>query len=135
MSDGVWKALDKMGTTSDTFDGVIRKLMKEAGKAHTLEEVEEAGFKGADLVTRLGDRIPNNTELRAPYKKVEYRSIVKNGNMIVNGKKFKSPSMAARSITGYNINGWHFWETKDEKDGKWKQIAALRTRWNADNNG
>lgn len=132
VSDEVWRALDKMGTTSDTFDSVIRRLIKEAGGANYLEEAEEKIQSGkTDLITQLGDRIPSDTELRAIYKRVEYRAIVKNGYIVIGEEKFKSPSVAAKSITGYNINGWYFWKTKDERDGKWKQIAALREYWAA----
>jgi len=130
VSDEVWRALDKMGTTSDTFDSVIRRLIKEAGRANYLEEAEEEiQPKETDLITQLGERIPNNTELRAIYKRAEYHAIVKNGSIVIGEEKFKSPSVAAKFITGYNINGWYFWETRDGRDGKWKSIAALREYW------
>jgi len=130
VSDEVWKALDTMGQTSDTFDSVIRRLIKESGKAIYLEQAEETiQSKETDLVTQLGDRIPNNTELRANHKRVEYHAIVKNGYIVIGEKRFKSPSVAAKSITGYNINGWYFWETRDERNGEWISIAALRDYW------
>lgn len=128
VSAEVWKALDKMGSTSDSWDSVIRRLIKEAGKANLLEESEEEIRSGTDLITALGERIPNNTELKAIHKGVEYRAIVKNGRIVVGEDRFLSPSMAARKITGYNINGWHFWEAKDES-GEWKTIVVLRELW------
>jgi len=129
VSDEVWRALDKMGTTSDNFDSVIRRLIREAGKTHLLEESVEEIRSDTDLITSLGDRIPKDTELRAAYKGREYRAIVKNGRILVGEDRFSSPSMAAKKITGYNINGWHFWAAKD-KDGEWRTIAALRELWN-----
>ena len=131
VSDEVWEALDKMGTTSDNFDSVIRRLIIAAGKASYLEQAEvPLQGKTADLITQLGERIPSNTELRARFKGVDYNAIVKNGYIVIGTEKFKSPSVAAKFITGYNINGWYFWQAIDERDGRLKHVETLREHWN-----
>lgn len=134
VSDEVWKALDGMGSTSDTFDSVIRRLIKQSGKTNLLQESEEEIRLNADLITSQGDRIPNNTKLRATYKRKQYHAIVKNGSIVTGEDRFFSPSMAAKKITGYNVNGWRFWETLNER-GEWAPIAAQRDIWNQEEAG
>lgn len=119
-----------MGSTSDDFDTVIRRLISQAGKANYLKQAEEdMQPREADLITKLGERIPNNTELLAEHRRKEYHAVVKNGRIVIGEEKFYSPSMAAKSITGYHINGWHFWKAKDRINGEWKTIAAFRDYW------
>jgi predicted CopG family antitoxin len=132
VSDEVWAALDKMGTTSNNFDSVVRRLIVAAGKADYLEQAEELlQNETSDLITQLGERIPSDTKLRARFKGRDYEATVKNGHIVIGAERFKSPSMAAKFITGYNINGWYFWEAIDERDGKLKHIEALREYWNS----
>ena len=43
----------------------------------------------------------------------------------LNGKTYRSPSGAARSICGYPVDGWNFWKYRDKK-GKVQKINKLR---------
>ena len=43
----------------------------------------------------------------------------------LDGKTYRSPSGAARSICGYPVDGWHFWKYRDER-GRIQKIDKLR---------
>jgi hypothetical protein len=69
---------------------------------------------------------PHGTEFRSSYKGQMYYARVDNGSLLLNEKKFSSPSAAAMSITKNSINGWKFWECKLPGNHNWQIIIALR---------
>lgn len=78
-----------------------------------------------DWLTK-GVRFPAGTEFRANYKGQTYLGRVENAALVMNGKRFDSPSSAAVNITGNNVNGWNFWECRLPGQAGWKTIKALR---------
>lgn len=73
-----------------------------------------------------GVAFPHGTEFRATYKGQMYTGFVAEGALVVQGKRFTSPSSAAISITGNPVNGWRFWECLLPGKKHWKVIAELR---------
>lgn len=73
-----------------------------------------------------GVRFPAGTEFRATYKGQTYLGRVEGGALVLNGKRFDSPSAAAISITGSPTNGWHFWQCRLPGQASWQMIKALR---------
>lgn len=73
-----------------------------------------------------GVAFPHGTEFRATYKGQMYTGVVAEGALVVQGKRFTSPSSAAVSITGNPVNGWRFWECLLPGKKHWKVIAELR---------
>ncbi|ERS08725.1 hypothetical protein Q673_16865 [Marinobacter sp. EN3] len=73
-----------------------------------------------------GVAFPHGTEFRATYKGQMYTGLVAKGALVVQGKRFTSPSSAAVSITGNPVNGWRFWECLLPGEKHWKVIAELR---------
>ena len=122
ISEKVWRVLNDLGKTSDTFDSVLRRLIEKAGYGSM---IKKQSISERDLVTK-GGRIPHNTKLRAHYKGEEYRAEVTDGYIILNGKRYGSPSMAAVAITGSNINGWLFWKYYNQESDEWRSIEELR---------
>lgn len=64
-----------------------------------------------------------STVLVARYKKQEYRAEVQAGEdgrvlIWLDGQSFKSPSSAAKSITGGAVNGWRFWSLEGAEEAK-----------------
>ena len=78
-----------------------------------------------DWVTK-GVRFPAGTEFRAHYKGQTFIGSVEKGALVLNGKRFDSPSAAAVSITGNPVNGWHFWQCRLPGQTSWQMIKALR---------
>ena len=81
--------------------------------------------KGKPWVVK-GVVFPHGTEFRANHKGQVYQGRVENGALMVNGKRFTSPSAAAMSITGYSINGWIFWECRRPGETTWQIIKKLQ---------
>jgi hypothetical protein len=73
-----------------------------------------------------GVKFPHGTQFRATYKGQAFQATVEDGALILNGKRFTSPSSAAVSITGNSVNGWIFWECKFPGQNKWCLIKNLR---------
>ncbi|MBI4205359.1 MAG: DUF2924 domain-containing protein [Betaproteobacteria bacterium] len=73
-----------------------------------------------------GVRFPAGTEFRAHHKGQTYLARVESGALVLNGKRYDSPSAAAVSITGSAVNGWRFWEGRLPGEASWKMIESLR---------
>jgi hypothetical protein len=78
--------------------------------------------------TSLAGLVARRTPIFREYKGKEYAgSLSPSGVITLNGKKFKSPSGAARSVIHHRgaVNGWWFWSIKDET-GNWVKLKDLR---------
>ena len=69
----------------------------------------------------------HGAEFRSVYKGKTYHARVEDGALLLNGKRFTSPSAAAMSITGSAVNGWIFWECKLPGETNWKLIKNFRS--------
>lgn len=109
-----------------TENEVIRELLglSQAAKEPAVVKptVNDAGMPWISK----GVAFLNGTEFRATYKGQQYTGTVKNGALVLNGKRYSSPSAAAISITNNPVNGWRFWECLQPGTTKWKLIANLR---------
>lgn len=67
--------------------------------------------------------------LRAHYKGKSVRARVRRDGSITiygaTGRKFNSPSLAARHVLGRNANGWDFWQY-ERSPGEWVRLTRLR---------
>jgi hypothetical protein len=82
----------------------------------------------ADWISK-GVRFPEGTEFRAHYKGQTYLGRVKQSALVVNDKRFDSPSAAAMDITGGKpANGWLFWECRMPGEATWRMIRHLRPK-------
>ena len=66
--------------------------------------------------------------LRARYKgKILKARVLRNGVISFAGKRYQSPSMAARAALPHRraVNGWHFW-TYERAPGDWVRLKELR---------
>src|SRR6267378_6592726 len=105
----VFKALTARRESEDvSYNDVLRDLLEL--RPNKISAITEDGQPG-DWVTN-GVRFPQGTEFRANYKGQTYRARVEGGALLLDGKKYSSPSLAGVSITDYAVNGWHFWECK-----------------------
>jgi hypothetical protein len=73
-----------------------------------------------------GLHLPDGTRLRARYKGALHQAVIVGGCWVdEEGKEHSSPSAAATSITGTNVNGWRFWEAKRPSDTEWRRLDML----------
>ena len=71
-------------------------------------------------------------DIRAKYRGTNYsaRLLSLEGSIELNGKIYKTPSEAAKTITIYwkSVNGWDFWHYLDPETGKLEKIGTLRNK-------
>lgn len=99
----------------------------EANKIN-LRSLEQNGNDEGSLHLEDSVILPSGTKLRKKYKGTFYFADVRDAKIWVNGKSFASPSMAAIVITGYNVNGWIFWEARIPGAESWILLDDLRRK-------
>jgi len=121
----VFKALtNRRATESISYNDVLRELLGLNPLQTPVLSPEVASSSGA--WTTKGVTFPVGTEFRANYKGQTILGKVESGALVVNGKRFDSPSSAAVSITGNMVNGWIFWECRLPGKTTWQMIKTLR---------
>jgi len=109
-----------------TYNDVLRELLGLNRLVSSTPIPENGSDVGA--WTAKGVTFPAGTEFRASYKGQTISGKVDSGFLVVNGKRFDSPSSAAVSITGNMVNGWIFWECRLPGKTTWQLIKSLRNR-------
>lgn len=120
----VFKAITLRRPSEDvTENDVLRQLLGLAARKHSAMPTNAA--QPGDWVTK-GVRFPAGTEFRASYKGQTYLGRVDAGALVLNGKRYDTPSAAAMSITDSPVNGWAFWQARLPGQPGWKPIRSLR---------
>src|SRR5258708_35479779 len=83
---------------------------------------------GRSIRTREGS-LPVGLRLRKVFKGQERRATVEQHGIRIEGENrvFLSPSLAAVAVTGYNTNGWVFWDYCDEQTETWRPLDPFRS--------
>ena len=105
-----------------TENDVLRKLL--GLKQKPPEKPQVAPNKKSWVIK--GIEFPPGTKFRATHKGTPHEAMVENGKLLLNGKKYHSPSQAAISITNNTVNGWTFWECQFPGKTNWQLIKGLR---------
>ena len=120
----VFKALTmRRASEHVTENDVLRQMLGLSSKKEPT--VPAARPEAGDWITK-GVRFPAGTEFRAKYKGQTWLGLVEGGALVVNGKRYDTPSAAAVAITENPVNGWTFWECRLPGQAGWKIIKALR---------
>lgn len=120
----VFKALTLRRPSADvTENDVLRELLGLPTNRPAAETV--SGPAPGDWVTK-GVRFPAGTEFRAHYRGQTHLARVDRAALVVNGKRYDTPSGAAMSITKNPVNGWTFWECRLPGRASWQMIKGLR---------
>ena len=128
--------MESMKTDSDlrdeTFSQQSSKKMRPRMVSDTSFKMDRIYPKNskntADHVSWVVDGVafPNGTKFRCKYKGYFYYAQVCDGALMINGKKFFSPSAAAVTITRNSVDGWLFWDCKLPGNSSWVNICALK---------
>lgn len=107
----------------------LLKIMNRLTKQHSVENKPISGDKNSTIgipwvVKNVS--IPEGTEFKASYEGKTYHGKVISGALVIDGKRFKSPSSAGKHITGYDVNGWTFWSYRKLDVNKWYSMDSLR---------
>jgi len=133
----VYKALTaRRGDETVSYNDVLRTLLGLSQPAAGLRRLfgfggskPEASNAGKGSITDWfykGIRFPIGTSLRAKYKGQVRAARIDRGGIVVGGKRFATPSDAARAVTGTNVNGWRFWQCRLPGETGWRRLDALR---------
>ena len=121
----VFKALTIRRTSEIvTCNDVLRELLDLPPAENTAKE--QGPVDRGDGWRGKGVLLPNGTDIRAKYKGEVHTGKVENGALVVNSKRYGTPSAAASSITGGSINGWNFWQANLPGQSGWRVIASFR---------
>lgn len=124
----VFKALTSLREREEvTYNDVIRRLL-DLGDKKPVDLSDAATNGDREAWVCKGVRFPAGTEFRASYKGEEHRGVVKEGALLLNGRRLSSPSDAARAVTNTSVNGWNFWECRFPGETRWTSISGLRSK-------
>ena len=122
----VYKQLTvRRATEQVTYNDVVRDLLGIKPGAVSTQLTGDTGSSSEDWVAK-GIHFPFGTDFRASYKGKMHTAKVEGGAMVLNGKKYYSPSPAAMSVTDSAINGWRFWECRFPGKSGWQLLENLR---------
>ena len=107
-----------------TANDVLRELFGLEPKQKPMTQKAQSGKPWV----AKGVVFPHGTEFRSSHKGQMYYAKVDNGSLVLNDKKFYSPSAAAIEVTGNSVNGWVFWECKLPGKQIWQSINTLREK-------
>lgn len=123
----VYKALTLQRASEEiTYNDVLRELLK-LGPSKKPDKSSELTLQAAGWTVK-GVTFPNGTDFRASHKGQVVHGRIESGALVVNSRRFDSPSAAAVAITGNPVNGWVFWECRMPGRTDWQIIKALRKR-------
>jgi hypothetical protein len=125
----VFKALTQRRPSEDvTENDVLRNLLGLTTKRAPTTAPTTANIAEASDWIAKGIRFPTGTEFRANYKGQTWLGRVERGALVVNGRRFDTPSAAAVFITKSPTNGWTFWECRLPGQASWQIIKGLRRK-------
>ena len=125
-----WKELTLLlRDENDTYDALLGRLLKGI-RTPAQAEIEESAQRHSGGAFYKGVFLPDGTDLRAKYKGRIYYATIADGQWVdlATNDVRSSPSQAAYSITGGNVNGWLFWLVKRPEDANWQSLNRLRVR-------
>jgi hypothetical protein len=96
------------------------------GMAHE-PRPDSPGRKAAQTRAALKGLVSRPAALYHRYMGKEYQAhLSPSGTVTLNGKRYKSPTAAAKAVAGgSSVNGWRFWYIKDSA-GEWVTLSEYR---------
>jgi hypothetical protein len=116
---------------SESDNAVLRRLLKiDAADASPPKANGHAGT-GREWFGD-GATLPHGTEVRMKYNGRLHTGQIDNGDWLVEGNRYNSPSAAAGGVGRTkkggktSLDGWLYWEAKRPGDREWVPIKSLR---------
>ncbi len=112
---------------------VLRRLLKLKPSAKRPNGGgESVAVAGGRSWSGKGVTLPHGTLLRMEYNGKSHAGQIDNGEWLVEGARFSSPSAAAGGVArtragkSPSLDGWGYWQIKRPGDARWLPINALR---------
>ncbi|WP_417810722.1 hypothetical protein [Thalassospira alkalitolerans] len=115
---------------TETPNTVLRRLLN-LPPSPILKMQEEPKETGRPWAAE-GVSLPHGTQLRMHYNGRLYQGQIVDGEWIIEGRSFASPSGAACGVAltkkgkKPNLNGWNLWEVQRPSESTWTVIGELR---------
>ena len=115
----------------ETENDILERLLRTGGRPSIVEAQPRKKEPGRDW-EKDGVVLPEGTKLRAAYSGQSLSGEVVDGAWVVNGRVFRTPSMAlihnvvTKDGRRTNINGWNHWDVKRPADGAFVSLRMLR---------
>ncbi len=109
---------------TETPNAVLRRLL-------LIDSAPPAPGNGRGWSGR-GVNLPHGAEIRMEYNGRVYNGVIQDGQWVVEGRKYKSPSGAAggaaRTKSGRrtSLDGWNYWQFRRPGEATWASIRSLR---------
>jgi hypothetical protein len=118
----------------ETDNDVLRRLLgiADAGTQETMAAMPAPSDGRA--WSAKGVTLPHGTALRMEYNGRVHIGEIRDGQWLVEGKSFASPSGAAGGVATTksgkraNLDGWEYWQVKPPAAPTWISILELRRR-------
>lgn len=116
----------------ETPNAVLRRLLN-IDNQHSAQDILTSST-GCRPWAGKGIFLPHGTELRMKYNGRVHTGIIHNGEWMVEGSKYKSPSAAAGGVAltkdgkRTNLDGWLYWSVKLPDNGVWVRLSDLRPK-------
>jgi hypothetical protein len=113
---------------AETDNDVLRRLLGVDGMEAQMIPCAGSGAAWS----RKGVTLPHGTRVRMEYNGRSHQGLIENGEWMVEGTPYKSPSAAAsgaartRAGTSPSLDGWVYWSVKRPDDPKWVLLSSLR---------
>ena len=120
---------------SETENDVLWRLLKLNGSAGVKLNGPSGAAASAETIgrswSRKGITLPHGTRLQMQYNGLQHTGVVENGEWVVEGERFKTPSGAAGGVARTKdgkrttLDGWEYWYVKRPSDTDWIEIRQL----------
>lgn len=124
--------LERRGFDESDND-VLRRLLAIGDPVHATLTAPQVPADGRAWSAK-GVTLPHGTALRMEYNGRVHVGEVRDGQWVVEGKGFSSPSGAAGGVATTksgkraNLDGWEYWQVKPPASPTWISILELRRR-------
>lgn len=122
---------DWLSRAASDYAIVLRPLMRELlGGASVASQASNGAWESKGVV------LPQGTELRMRYNGREFAGTVQQGQFLVEGQRYGSPSAAARAVgitrsgKRTSLNGWTCWEARLPGSNTWRLLDELHAEVN-----
>ena len=126
----VFKAITARRETENVSENdVLRALFGLPPKRHATQISKSSTSSQRTADWYVGSvRFPAGTEFQANYRGRTWLGRVDQGALVLDGRRFDTPSAAAGFVTKNSVNGWKFWQCKQPGQEMWQIIDTLRKK-------
>ena len=118
---------------SETPNDVLRRLLKLGPAEKPAPDTASTPVAANGAWSGKGVVLPASTQVRMEYRGQVHTGEIQNGEWVIEGRRYKSPSKAAGSVattkagTKPSLNGWIYWHVRRPGDEDWTLIDTLRS--------